>query len=140
MMDFILYKENSAITNERAFRKFIKEIPDGKHLVKIENRNKRTLSQNGYYFAILPFIKDALHDIGYNEIRDKDDVHILLRQMFLKRRIVNENTGEIIGELSRSTTDLTVKEFGEYLDRITQWCAEYLLMDLPQPNSQLKAL
>lgn len=89
---------------------------------------------------VLPLIKDALHDIGYNDIRDKDDVHILLRQMFLKRRIVNENTGEIIGELSRSTTDLTVKEFGEYLDRITQWCAEYLSIDLPQPNSQLKAL
>ena len=84
-----------------------------------------------------------MHEIGYNDVRDKNDVHELLKQMFLKRRIVNEQTGEVIGELSRSTTELTIDEFSEYLNRIGQWCAEYLgfpLPELPIPNNQLKMI
>ncbi len=115
-------------------------IPDGAYSVKFYSRKSRSHNQNSYYWMCLDLILDGLHEIGYNEVRDKNDVHELLKQMFLKRRIVNEQTGEVIGELSRSTTELTKDEFSEYLDRIGQWCAEYLGFPLPEPDSQLKMI
>ena len=73
-------------------------IPDGAYSVKFYSRKRRSHNQNSYYWMCLELILDGLHEIGYREVRDKNDVHELLKQMFLKRRIVNEQTGEVIGE------------------------------------------
>lgn len=136
-MNIIIHIKNGQVTNKVPVYKFFKELHDGSYLAKFQPRKVRTNNQNAYYWSILPLIKDALHDVGYNEIRDKEDVHALLRVMFLKRRIVSEQTGELIGEISRSTTELSTGEFSEYIERIAQWCAEYLGFELPKPSEQL---
>lgn len=135
----MIHIKDRGIVNYVAWNDFLKELKekDGDFLVKFELRKKRSLSQNNYYFAVLPLILKGLHDIGYNDIRDTDDVHYLLKVMFLKRPIVNHSTGEVIGEISRSTTELNTQEFSEYIERIAQWCSEYLGFALPLPNQQL---
>jgi hypothetical protein len=83
---------------------------------------------------------DGLHEIGYNELKTKEEVSELMKHMFLRRPVVNEKTGEIIGEITRSTSELTKDEMTNYLTQIDQFCIEYLGFALPEPNSQLKII
>jgi hypothetical protein len=137
-LDLIIHIESGRVINKVPVYKFFKELADGSYLAKFQPRKVRTNNQNAYYFAILPLILEGLKEAGFDDIRDKDDVHYLLKVMFLKRKVWNHQTGEVIGEISRSTTELSTTEFSEYLDRIGQWCAEYLGFELPAPNTQLK--
>jgi len=55
---------------------------------------------------------------------------------FMKRKFLGEKVVELAGEeivvATRGTSDLTVDEFAEMLDRIDHWCGENLGLVLPQ--------
>jgi hypothetical protein len=59
-----------------------------------------------------------------------------MKFMFLKKQIVNENTGEVL-ETIGSTTKLSTTEFNEYIDRISQFAAEFLGVEIMPPNKQV---
>lgn len=129
---------HNQITNKKVIRKAFEALKDGRYQLTIENGNHRSGQQNRYYFGcVLPLVKDGLIDVGYREINTNEATHDLMKYMFLKKRIVNEETGEVI-ETIGSTTDLTTIEFNEYIDRIAQFAAEMLGVVIPPPNSQVE--
>lgn len=138
MYEIMIHIENKAIVNYTVWQDFLKELKDheGDYLVKFEPRRKRTLNQNSYYWAVVvPIVKDALRDAGYDDVKTPDDVHMILKSTFLKKQIPNRKTGEFL-EVTGSTAELTTKEFREFIDEVGKWCAEYLSVCLPAPGQQ----
>lgn len=93
--------------------------------------------QNAFYWGcVLPIVKDGLCDVGYREVKTDQDAHEILKTLFLKKKIVNENSGEEI-IIPGSTAKLTTLEFCSYIDEITQWASEYLSIVIPSPGEYM---
>lgn len=133
----IIHIRDGQIMNKSAVKKMFDELTDGRYLATVESKNKRSLPQNAYYWMILTdYIQPALYDLGWRSIKTKDDAHFFVADMFLKQKVVNEETGEV-KERIKSTTELSTMEFNVYLSEIIEWAAEYLSISIPEPNSQL---
>lgn len=75
---------------------------------------KRSDQQNRYYWScVVPIFSECS---GY----EKDEAHDLLKSKFLRVERVLPS-GEIM-ERVRSTTELTVQEFTEYVERCVRFC------------------
>jgi len=105
-MRFIGYAENHP-----------KEIYD---LIPREQKKKRTLPQNSYYFAYLRMIENETGN-------EANDLHEIFKRLFLQPRFVSYQGKEI--KLPASTTGLTKLDMGDYLDKI---CA-HTAVPLPDP-------
>lgn len=112
-------------------------LKDGRYEIAVTKVSKRSNPQNAYYWMMLTnYIQPALYDQGWDHIKTKEDAHEFVRELFLKTKVVNENTGEM-KERIRSTTELSKEDFGIYLEEIWRWSAEYLGIAVPSPNEQL---
>jgi|LauGreSuBDMM15SN_2_FD.fasta_scaffold08328_2 nitrogen regulatory protein PII len=107
-------------------------------------RPKRTLNQNAYYWGTIVYmIWTELKGRGLQasdlSTRTGDllrnDVHDFLRSMFAQREKFNIITEEVEIE-TISTKDMTSIEFTNYVERIRQWAAEELGLEIPDPNEQ----
>ena len=99
-------------------------------------KKKRSKPQNAFYWGVVvPIVKHGLFDIGYKLTNER--THDFLKERFLKEDLVNEDTGEVLGSVSKSTTELTTTQFMEYMAEITQFSAEFLGVQIPEPNEQL---
>lgn len=107
----------------------------GRHVVEVKRvRKVRSLSQNAYYWGVcLPYAADAIN-AEWGESFDADQAHAFFGDKYLKRQIVNRNTGEVMGEIILSTASLTTEQFSDYIEKIRQDCAEYLGVEIPLPN------
>lgn len=127
----------SAVAGEiQAFLKMM----DGKEVEVIlkKARSKRSDLQNRYYWGcVVEIVRQGLKELGHR--LDKDEVHYFLREKFNYKELVNENTGESI-KIPQSTTALTKTEFGEYIEQIAQWSAEFLNLVIPEPSEQLQLI
>lgn len=132
-------KSDGEIVNKKAVRAAWDSVPaNGRFLMTIEDKNKRSLPQNAYYWScVVPMVKEGLRDAGYDEIKTEEDAHEVMKHLFLKQRVVNKETGEVVFELTRSTTSLTKELFNEYLESIWRWAAEFLNVVIPAPNTQM---
>lgn len=103
-------------------------------LVKFERRGaKRSLPQNRYYHGIVvQSVMLGLREIGYS--LSHDETHFFLKQKFNSVQVPG-NGGAVI-DLPGTTTQLNKIEFGEYIERIAQWAAEYLSIAIEPPNTQ----
>lgn len=138
MNETTLHIKNGQIINRAAIKKLFTSLLDGVYLLKCDAFKKRSSQQNRYYFGCcLPLVKEGLQDIGYREVKTNEDAHEVLKYLFLKKVIPNEETGEVIETLG-TTTKLSTTEFNEYIDQIIQWAAEYLSIQIPLPNEQLQ--
>lgn len=115
---------------------FIEEIR--KHeckqiVIEVRQSRKRSNQQNRYYWgAMLPIVRDGMKQLGV--VVSIEQAHELLKFRFLKSEYVTTD-GEVI-ETIKSTTELSPAEFNEYIERVQQWSAEYLHIDIPDPNKQ----
>lgn len=101
-------------------------------------RKRRSLLQSAYYFGVvLPVVQRGLMDAGYKV--SKESTHEFLKATFFKQEIVNENTGEILNTTG-STAQMTTVQMMEYFQEITQWAAEFLNVQIPEPGEQIKLL
>lgn len=138
MIETILHITNGELKNQSSFRKSIAGL-NGKYLVKITKANQRSLQQNKFYWAVcVPMVKDGLRNMGYDQVRTESDAHEVLKSLFLKVQLVNENTGEVLTEYVNSTTKLSTVLFMDYIDSIIKWAAEYLGIQIPFPNEQMQ--
>lgn len=87
--------------------------------------NKRTIDQNSLYWLWLTCIEQ---ETG----QDKNDLHLLFKQMFLPRKEVI--IGLQIYQIETSTKDLNTFEFKQYLDKIQIFTASELGITLPDPE------
>lgn len=86
----------------------------------------RSMPQNKYYWGVvIPYICE---ETGM----DKDQVHYALREKFLSKRDINTSL-----LIVKSTTELTIEQFRWYIDSIQRWAAEFLHINIPDPNQSL---
>jgi hypothetical protein len=135
--EFIIHITDRKICNLTKAKEVFNSLPDGKYLVQIRSFKKRSLPQNAYYWGIVvPLVKEGLQGAGYSDVKDNEDAHEIMKYLFLKKKMRSElNDDEII--IAGSTAELKTKEFNAYLEEIWQWSAEYLGVQIPQPNEQV---
>lgn len=112
---------------------------DGKEVfISIERvKKKRSNNQNAFYWGIcIPLIQNGLKD-ATGEFRSADNIHykILLPLFAPITELVNKDTGECIEERLTSS-EMTTTQFMEYIMEIQKWSAEFLNVDIPNPNEQ----
>lgn len=106
----------------------------GEYRVTIVKKVKRRSGeQNAYYFGVIvDLFADWLRSQGH-DVTD-NDAHEMLKSRFLKKSLVDEKTGEIIGEYTDSTALQSTIEFSNYWERCAQWMAEFCGIVVPEPS------
>lgn len=124
------------IHHRPALMEWAAQNPGRNIIVKFEKRgSKRSLPQNRYYHGIVvQSVMLGLREIGYHI--SHDETHFFLKQKFNPVQVPG-NGGAVI-ELPGTTTQLNKIEFSEYIERIAQWAAEYLSIEIPAANADLK--
>lgn len=126
------------INNRTDFDTAMLNIGELEVTLTLEKRSKkRSNPQNSYLWSVVyGCARKAFMDIGY--VLTLDEVHKTFQEKFLKTDIVHPDTGEIIANKIKSTTELDTFEFNEYFEAIIRWCAEYLSVEIPYPNEQVE--
>lgn len=102
--------------------------------ITIKKKNKRSTPQNSYYHGVVVAeVRHGLLEIGYQ--MTADETHEFLKQKFNSTQIITKD-GLVI-DVPKSTTELNVSEFSEYIERIARFAAEYLSVVIPMPNQDL---
>jgi len=125
------------IIHRKAFDQDV-QVWNGKDVTVTVERKKRSRSveQNAYYWGVVvPMAQSGLNDTGYRA--DKLTTHTLLKTLFLKQEIVNEQTGEILNAVG-STSKLSTVQFMEFIADVQRWAAEFLSIEIPDPGEQVK--
>ena len=100
-------------------------------------KKSRSNNQNRFYWGvILPLVQNGLLD-ATGELRSVDNIHykILLPLFAPLNEIVNKDTGECISERLTSS-EMTTTQFMEYIMEVQKWSAEFLSIDIPNPNEE----
>lgn len=101
-----------------------------------EKRYYTSNPQRGYYWGVVVFlIGERMRSDGvtgpYGGPITDQEVHELLAAKFLRVSVcVNPETGEC-EDYVKSTSRLTVREMGEYLERVIAWAAETFVREVP---------
>lgn len=113
--------------------------------VQIQVTEVRSNKQNNYYWGTLIYMihQDLLskgwraNDIDtfdYDGNLTRHHVHMYMRRKFLVFDHLDTATGNIDGIIMRSTSSLSTKEFGDYIEAVRQWAVELLDINIPDPN------
>jgi hypothetical protein len=122
------------LSNRKRFEHEVSTLKDGAYEVSIRRKNRRSNPQNNYYWGIIiPEIRLRLTELGHRV--EDEQVHELLKAKFLSVPISNDQ-GEV-EHLPGSTAGLNKAEFSEYMDRTREWAAEFLGIEIPDPESNL---
>ena len=115
----------------------IKLLQDGEYTVEIKRyRKPRSQQQNAYLHGVLiPCFREALNEAGYDEVRDDVQAKEIIKQMFLKKKIVNKDTGEVL-EYVQNTSELSTEETAKLYEDVWKWTAENLNYVIPSPGQQ----
>ena len=115
----------------------IKLLQDGEYTVEIKRYKKpRTDKMNRYLHGVLiPCFREALNEAGYDEVRDDVQAKEIIKQMFLKKRITNKETGEVL-EYVQNTSELSTEEMSKLYEDVWKWTAENLSYVIPSPGQQ----
>lgn len=104
-------------------------------IIRIEKRrSKRSNQQNRYYWGVvIQEVRLGLIEIGYD--LSADETHFFLKQKFNSVHIANKD-GEAL-EVPGTTTTLNKVQFGEFIEKIARWAAEYLGITIPSADETL---
>jgi len=134
-------KSQLRITDRSIFDEYVRTESQKKHdyIYEIEitrlSKAKSREQENFRWGVLYPEILSGLRDQGYKEVKTKDDVHDIVKSLFLKKEIVNEETGEVI-TIPDTTKNLSVEREQEFQEDIRIWAAEFLRISLSEPNEQ----
>lgn len=115
----------------------IKSFAGKRIRIKIERAfNKRSNSQNAYYWGVIvPILKEALIEIGYNEARSAEWVHDFVKVNFLLDEKPDKDG--VVRKVVRRTSGLSTSEFMDLISDLQQWAVENLGVIIPDPNEQI---
>lgn len=146
------YVRNSRVTNPKVIRAVFNSeelegvlpeigivgLKDGRYSMEVTKEGRRSNEQNGYFHGVvLPIVFKGLQDMGHEGVKDTDDAKLVLKSLFLKEKVINTETGEVITEFIKDTSKLTTFEFYTFMEQVTQWAAEYLDKVIPAPGKQI---
>lgn len=125
------------IVNKALLDKELIELPKGRYRLIIEKyRKKKSNPQLGYYFAcVLPLFLRGAIDMGW-EITSIEECDIWLKSMFANKELINKNTGQIIS-IPALKRDMTTTEFMTFTNQVRDYAAEYLGINIPDPEINL---
>jgi hypothetical protein len=110
-------------------------LPDGWYEFEPKRKNRRSNLQNAYYWGVVvAMVHEGLRDMG-NDV-SLMETHEYLKARFNTKEIVNTIVGEVT-EVPMSTTDLNKEDFAAYIEKIQQFAAEYLNINIPSPGQQV---
>ena len=122
------------IIRRKDFDQFINLAPDGNYqLILKKIYNKRSISQNAFYWG--PFLDaemSALYDEGYH-FPNKNYLHEWNKSNFLKEKLINEDSGEVI-DIVKPSSGLTTIEWEEFMESIRLTFREMYTVELCYPN------
>ena len=97
--------------------------------------SKRSNQQNSYIHLLFTILTEALNDLGneFNMLEVKD----MMKAKFLLTDVVNEKTGEILGQRIKGTSECTTVELNEFFENVIRWASELGIV-LPYPNEELE--
>jgi len=106
---------------------------DGWYLCTITKpKSSRTNQMNRYLWGCV--YKMIADETGY----DSEQIHFLMKSKFgtvlETKMLTNEFSEPSYLRPPISTTKYTVEEMQDYWQRITQWAAEFLSLQIPEPN------
>ena len=88
-------------------------------------RPRRTDRQNAFYWpAIVTPLADYLSAQDY-DVTTTQQAHEILKARFLTVDVVHKETGRVVGQRVRSTTELSIEDFATYCDRCSAWLGEF---------------
>lgn len=110
----------------------LESLRDGPVDIAVTRRRAtRSAVQNNFWWGVVVALLSE--HTGFSP----DEMHDVLKAKFLPRRLaVTDGNGEIVNEfvVGGSTTRLSTLEFGELIERVRQWAADYLGVLIPEPN------
>lgn len=141
MHEVLISRTAKGLVNKDQLMSVFNSLKIGKHYrVIIKDARTRSLPQNAYYWGVIvPIIRRALYEEGYDEIVTEMDAHEFLKAMFLSKRVVSKKTGHTV-DVPGKSSKLTIPEFNEYIERICRWAAMDLSVVIPAPNEPLAQL
>lgn len=95
---------------------------------------KRTSQQNRYIHRLFTIFTQSLNELG--NTFSMSDTKALCAAKFLIIDVVNQDSGDVIGQRIRGTSELDTKEFGEYFEKVIAWAADTFGIILPYPNTE----
>ena len=144
-MNSIKHIFNSNVNDEgelqRNVRQQIKELlpyyKKQRITITIEKfKSKRSDQQNRYLHALFTIFKNELNALG-NEF-SMQQVKDLCKLKFAKVEMINTQTGEVMGERIKGTSEMNKTELNEFIENIIRWGAEYFSITLPYPSENLE--
>jgi hypothetical protein len=133
-----IHISNNQITNKKLIRQAFEILKDGRYQVTIESKNNRSNDQNAYlHGVVIPLVFEGLRDAGFDDVRDKEDAKLVIKTIFLTRKIHSPENGDTI-PIIRKTSELTTIEMMQFIDDVIKWAAEYLNVQIPLPNEQIE--
>jgi hypothetical protein len=126
------------VTFAKVFRAQLDALPKGKYQHTVEKyKRKASHSQFQYLYGLVyPLSMIALNDAGY-EFTNIDQVDVFWKSMFANKEILNRETGEILKVPQSKSEFMTIDEM-TYCDAIRNYCGEYLMTTIPDPDPNWK--
>lgn len=112
----------------------------GNHGIRlvIEQTSKRTSPQNRYLHLLFTIFQKELNELG-NEFT-MQEVKDLCKYKFLKTEVFNTDSGEVIGERIKGTSELTKEDLNVFIGQIIRWAADMFHIILPYPSEQMEIM
>lgn len=113
---------------------------DGKEIIITIDKAKKTRSnkQNNFYWGVcIPLIQSGLKD-ATGEFFGNDNIHydMLLKMFAPTFDVVNVHNGLVMSR-QISSSEMTTTQFCSYILEIQKWAAEFLNIDIPDPNEEI---
>lgn len=96
----------------------------------------RSDRQNRYLHLLFTIFKDALNDLG-NEFT-MEQVKGICKAKFAMIDVINEETGECIGQRIRDTHEMSKTELNIFFEKIIRWAIDFFGIALPYPNENFE--
>lgn len=120
------------LRNRAKFAAELATLRDGEVVVTVEKKHAtRSLDQNAWYWSQVVGL--VAQHTGYTP----DEIHEIYKAKFLPKELTfADGNGEIQGSfvIGGTTTRLNKLEFAEYCERIREWAAESLDVNIPDPD------
>ena len=139
-------KDGAIVMQDSIRRKMAKEVChsyEGHDITITVKKQRKTRSgnQNAYYWSVvLPLILDAMIELG-NDLQSGNSDHLNMIHELMKEKHLQNGLDVIdaegnVDKLPSSTKNCSTADFIEYIERIQKWAAEFLYIDIPDPNEQ----
>ena len=117
-------------------RHFFETALSGEYVCTVQRKQRRrTTPQNKYLWGVVyPMLLTGLQQAGW-EFTDCEQVHHFFKQHVAGESFINRKTGEVV-TLPNSTAAMTTQEFETYIDRLRNYSAQYLNIEIPEPQNE----